>query len=295
MSYEYLIDGLLPQNEIHILAGPSGVGVSHLLQQMMQATQTGSPFLGRSCSKLPFAFFPLDQSPSAISRLRSTMGIAGLPKPCNVEGASYTLPELLRIARESDPAVRVLFIEPFLDLLPPDAWNFNRGGAASSALRSMNKLAETEKITIVATSRCKPVHNISQLSARSQLEGPTCLSNAVSTVMLMHWSSSGQGSNSRELIVLPKTGRSIWMEGGFNEEGLLEFTETTPSDTDKGTQEFLAKLEKYAPGDRFTTPELLRLDPEASRATVFRRVERLVGTGVLERMQVGLYRIPFKN
>lgn len=77
MSQSYLIENILPENELHILAGPSGAGKTRLLFQALREWQQEGTFLGFKCAQFPETLYlACDRSQDSIEEtLKSFPGL----------------------------------------------------------------------------------------------------------------------------------------------------------------------------------------------------------------------------
>ena len=75
-SPPYLIDNILPSNEIHLLAGPTGAGKTRWLFDTLMAWEKGLPVLGLASHPMPWIYVAGDRSIDAVYRTLDTMGIS---------------------------------------------------------------------------------------------------------------------------------------------------------------------------------------------------------------------------
>src|SRR5438445_332753 len=59
---QYIIEGIMPAGQVHLLAGPSGGGKTTLVFQMMEAIAKGEEFLGHKCKAVPQAYISCDRN-----------------------------------------------------------------------------------------------------------------------------------------------------------------------------------------------------------------------------------------
>lgn len=67
-SPEFLVDGILPANEIHLLGGSSGSGKTTLVFQTLADWQEGKPVFGHASYPVPYSYVSLDRSRSSVNR-----------------------------------------------------------------------------------------------------------------------------------------------------------------------------------------------------------------------------------
>lgn len=116
---EFLIDGILPCNEIHLLAGSSGSGKTTWLFQMLAEWQEGLPVLGHTSYPVPYTYLSVDRSSTSVKR---TLQRLGLQDKINRMVCREHLPigltvaTAIEVALKSFPDSKVFFIEGFQTL-----------------------------------------------------------------------------------------------------------------------------------------------------------------------------------
>lgn len=76
-SPEFLIDGILPAYEIHLLGGSSGSGKTTLVFQTLADWQDGLPVFGHQSNPVPYSYLSLDRSRSSVTRTLERLGLTG--------------------------------------------------------------------------------------------------------------------------------------------------------------------------------------------------------------------------
>ncbi len=71
----YLVDVILPENEIHLLGGPSGAGKTRWLLHTLLKWEKGEQFLGYTSHPAPWVYVAADRSVTSVERTLSGMGI----------------------------------------------------------------------------------------------------------------------------------------------------------------------------------------------------------------------------
>lgn len=74
-SPEFLIEGILPANEMHLLGGSSGSGKTTLVFQTLADWQDGNPVFGHQSNPVPYSYLSLDRSRSSVTRTLERLGL----------------------------------------------------------------------------------------------------------------------------------------------------------------------------------------------------------------------------
>jgi len=75
MTPEFLVDGILPANEVHLLGGSSGSGKTTLVFQTLAAWQEGRDVFGHKSFPVPYSYVSLDRSRSSVNRTLERLGL----------------------------------------------------------------------------------------------------------------------------------------------------------------------------------------------------------------------------
>ncbi len=71
----YLVESILPCEEVHLLGGPSGAGKTRWLLQTLLEWEKGFDFLGRKSYPVPWVYVSSDRSQVSVERTLGGMGI----------------------------------------------------------------------------------------------------------------------------------------------------------------------------------------------------------------------------
>jgi hypothetical protein len=70
---EYLVEGLLPANDVHVAVGDSGLGKTPWAYQLGLCVAAGKPFLGHSVRKAKVLYYDLENGPEEILNVGRTL------------------------------------------------------------------------------------------------------------------------------------------------------------------------------------------------------------------------------
>lgn len=141
--HEYMVDDLLPLNELHIIAGESGAGKSTWLFQMIDDWQHERPIFGKKSTWFPFVILVQDRTKAGVHRTLKRMNLnpSAFPVQSALEGGVMSLEAKIRAYREVNPGVRVFFVEG----LHVGMEDSNDYGATSKAIRDLIALCQSKK------------------------------------------------------------------------------------------------------------------------------------------------------
>jgi hypothetical protein len=148
VSPEFLIEGILPANEVHLLGGSSGSGKTTLTFQTLADWQESKPVFGHVSLPIPYCYVSLDRSRSSVMR---TLGRLSLQDKitrlvCQEDLAEETLTavSVIRDSLKLFPDSKFVVIEGF-QLLAGEKGNgyTSVARALKSAARACTRLGIT--------------------------------------------------------------------------------------------------------------------------------------------------------
>lgn len=117
-SPEFLIEGILPANEVHLLGGSSGSGKTTFAFQVFLAQwQKSEDFLGHKSHPVPYVYVSLDRSRSSVARTLQRLGltdeITRIVCQEEVPEEALTIEPVLKEAIKTFPDSKLVIIEGF--------------------------------------------------------------------------------------------------------------------------------------------------------------------------------------
>src|SRR5271169_1674953 len=223
----YLLDGLLPTGEVHVLVGSSGIGKSSFLYDFINRWQHEEKIFGRKATRYPYIILSNDRSKAGIIRtlqrlglnpklfyIKETLGIAykGGYMP---DGRTPLMSDLEFIIREcvkKQPELRVVFVEG----LHIGQAEGNDYGATSRSLKGLNALCQRLSLTIVGTThtpKYTPKRGAAQ-SSREAILGSVANGGMIETVITF-----ARDKGTIKLVVIPRQEPELtfwyeWSAGG---------------------------------------------------------------------------------
>lgn len=146
---EFLIEGILPAHEIHLLGGSSGSGKTTLVFQTLADWQDGLPVFGHESHPVPYSYLSLDRSRSSVMRTLERLGLADRLTRiiCQEEfKTASTLATVLAAANRVHPDSQFFVVEGFQTLVGDKG---NSYSPVSSLLRQAATFCTEKKITVL--------------------------------------------------------------------------------------------------------------------------------------------------
>lgn len=146
---EFLIEGILPAREVHLLGGSSGSGKTTFLFQILADWQEGLPVLGHDSHPVPYAYISIDRSRTSVTRTLERIGLQDRITRviCREDlPVHVSLATVLERARELLPDSQVFFIEGFQTLVGDKGNSYT---PVAALLQATTTYCANENITIV--------------------------------------------------------------------------------------------------------------------------------------------------
>lgn len=150
-SPEFLIDGILPANEVHLLGGSSGSGKTTFMFQVLLAEwQQGNPIFDHVSRPVPYVYISLDRSRSSVARtldrLKLTDSITRLVCQEDIPEESMTVGTVLKDALKLFPDSKLVIIEGFQLLAGDGTGKYN---SVARTLKKAARLCSQYHLTII--------------------------------------------------------------------------------------------------------------------------------------------------
>ena len=300
---KYLIDDILPTNQLHMLAGAHHSGKTFLLLQMLDDFRQGKMIWERRSHPVPFVYLTCDRNPEKFQERLNLMGIKDLPfvsamdlkfKPSGWKWSQRltALRQLINHGRQKVPNAELFIIDP-LTLFVGGKSNDYSG--LFGQLYEINQMAREEKITPLSSWHAGKLKKLDQFVRPEDriLGSGGGIGGAIETLLFLTGAKETQDGLAT-LTIIPrdvpeweyrldraKDGRfevAPDVEGVIAEHGLLRLIPKPPDWIDKAT---LAEKAK----------ELLHI----SEATVKRKLNELIERGSVKRLEHGKYQRVLPN
>lgn len=223
---DFLVDTILPTQEVHLIGGPSGSGKSTWLLQFIESWRAGKPLLGYPSHPEPFVYLSADRSDRSVRRIFERLKLT--PEDFRFETAmsisSQSLILVLNELRRRHPDTTVFFIEGFQSFTPQH--KMNDYGIVANFLTTLLRYCTEHKITIFGVCHAtKTKKDEGYENPRQRLNGSVAWAAYSETIIFIEPANpSDPNDSSRRVMVLPRNAaeKSYLME--FKNGRLIEKT-----------------------------------------------------------------------
>ena len=292
----------LPPNEVSVLAGASGSGKSTLILQFLHAWGRGQGFLDIPTPPAGVAYLAGDRSINSLYHRAPDVGLdmqtvshSSLIDNKNVDIRMFQYDSLSLLFRLLDQLKGPLFIiDPLIIFLGVD---LNRYHLVAPQLIRLNRYCQDKGYTILGTHHTTKARSDFQfLRPQDRISGSSALSAFTSTQLALtspeeNTTQSGQTDSAARLDIVSHLAapETHWLSR--NDQGL--FAAMGP-DADRVIQTCgpigLAIYQSIPDGAALSTQDIFAaVGDVASRATLYRQLEKLVDLGVLAKASRGQY------
>lgn len=285
----FVVDQILPTRTVHMVSGPSGVGKTALLLQLLNDWAVGKDVLGHKSYPAPFCYINCARGMDEIRTKIASCEFENL-NPNSFLQLPYNraLPEdvsfeqALKAARHQIPDLRLLVLDAIAVLVHGRT---NEDTVISEFMRKLHAACRQENLTIIGSG----VHaKGSEGQRRARLSGSVAWGVHTSTMIVME---GAEDSEDRTIKIFGDSFAPETYTCQFGPGGLLVMT--TDDSVAFGALDM--KLGALKPGDEFETSIAMQWgkDIGASRATVERWLKQRVEDGRIERVKRGTYKLKF--
>ena len=224
----YLVDGMVPANQVHLLAGPSGGGKTTLAFQMLEAMRTGEPFLGRWTRQVNVAYVSGDRPAESVLETQDRC-LVSFPVFSAVDEnlvgedlLTKIFPRLTAICGGVRPDV--IYIDGFTAFVPGGF--LNNYAIVAKWLASLQRWARKMKVTIIgACHATKTKEGEKFTNPRQRIAGSVAWAGFSETVIIIEPLDDDKDKAKRIVHILPRNHAEEQMILKFNEQGQLTLPE----------------------------------------------------------------------
>lgn len=290
---KYLIEGMLPANQVHLLGGPSGGGKTTLAFQMLSAMSKGEPFLGRWTTPVKVAYVSGDRPAESVletqDRCEVSFPIFSAVDE-NLVGEDLLSKIFPRLSAVCGGRPDLIYIDGFTAFVPGGF--LNNYAIVAKWLASLQRYARKMKVTIIGachTTKTKEEEKFT--NARQRIAGSVAWAGFSETVLIIEPLDDEKDKAKRILHILPRNHQEETMFLKFNSEGQLVLPEKVAhSET---ITEFIMDglLANAKLGDElvYSTLRDMAISKGIGLRTFNRWLAKYVGEGKLVRERKGVY------
>lgn len=283
---EFLIDGLLPTREVHLIGGPSGAGKTTLILQMLYDWSRGIPVFGKASRPVPYVYVACDRS---LQSIRATMDRIQIPHNfpliSMVDDPRF---KTFATIREAYPEAKFYFMDGFPSLTPKG--KISDYEIVSGFLTGTTRVCQELDISIAGTghtTKCKEGETF--VNPRQRFLGSVAWGGFSDTMMLIEPAEPDNVTDlNRTVMLLPRNGPGELLHYRLNDRGVF----VPQEDILAGVLH--AWLLSKPLGTRILLVELAEVAEKAkiSRVTMFRQIKKMIADGVLVKVSHGTYQLP---
>lgn len=279
---EFLIEGILPSEEVHLLAGPSGAGKTTVLLNIIAQWQDGLSIFGHKSHPLPYAYISCDRSRKSVTATLTRLGLQNsitrilcrldLPKP-------LTLAAVLKAAVTKYPDALVFFIEGF-QLLPTQGNEYRSTGVWLSEVTGM---CEQKHYTIIGVAHSpKRREDAAIVHPRESVLGSVAWAAYSDTVIYLD---INENDRSRYMQIMPRNAPEEEHSFVLGDKGRIVWI----AEDDANVLE--TRLMDRLPGSKITREQATSIATASSLSerTAERVLSKMVAAGELFRVGRGQY------
>lgn len=288
---EFLIDGVLPANEVHLLGGSSGSGKTTFTFQVFLAQwQKGEAFFGHESHPVPYVYVSLDRSRSSVTR---TLERLGLEKEITRVVCQEEVPEevltvelVVKAAIRAYPDSKLVIIEGFQLLAGEKGNGYTSVG---KVLKKAARLCSQHHLTVLGVCH-SPKMKLDEgfQHPREMIMGSVSWGAYSDTIITLNLD---ELTGIITVAVMPRNAASERYEMRFGQNGILEPV------VHKSKKNFITqRIEGLTAGRPITRDEIrawgkassisLRTCDAAISDSIENKILEVIGTGIYERSHV---------
>lgn len=220
----YLIEGMIPAGQVHLLGGPSGGGKTTLAFQMLGALVKGEPFLGRQTRQVKIAYISGDRPTLSVLETQDRCGVS-FPVFSAVDEnlvgedlITKIFPRLTAVCGGEKPDV--IYIDGFTAFVPGGF--LNNYSIVAKWLAGLQRYCRKMGITIIgACHTAKTKEGEKFTNPRQRIAGSVAWAGFSETVLIIEPLDDEKAKDKRIVHILPRnhSGENLILK--FNSIGQL--------------------------------------------------------------------------
>jgi hypothetical protein len=292
-SPSFVIRDLFPTNEVHLIFGPSFVGKTTLLFQIIEEWRHGRDVFGYHSHPAPFCYVECHHSQSRTWRHMRHLGIDpgeiphfSLLDTCT-NSTDYNIDTVVKEAKHRVPNLRVLFIDGLSILC---SGKITEQRAVAEYMLRLAQICKEHKLTIIGVmSSVKSREGSSYASTLERLPGSSTWASMTGTKLVVEPVDARNPVNaSRTILFLIRERAPNLLFATFTQSGMLGFSSEPEA---SGLDSWLASL----PLDSDVTTQQIQEAAKFNkvpRSTMFYWLDSQLKLGTLVKVRKGKYHVP---
>ncbi len=292
----YLIEGMIPAGQVHLLGGPSGGGKTTLAFQMLGALMTGDQFLGRQTRQARIAYISGDRPTLSVLETQDRCGVSFPVFSAvdeNLVGEDLITKIFPRLTQICGGKPDVIYIDGFTAFVPGGF--LNNYSIVAKWLAGLQRYCRKMGITIIgACHTAKTKEGEMFLNPRQRIAGSVAWAGFSETVLIIEPLTDDKDKNKRIVHILPRNHQDESMILKFNVEGRLQLPDKiTHAETITG---FIMSgiLDGLEPGSQVLYSFLrdTAVNKGVNLRTFNRWLAKMVEEGLITKEKRGIYVVP---
>lgn len=282
MAQCYLIDHILPCQQVHIIGGPSGVGKTRWTYWWIKDWLEGKTIFGYESRPEPTMYLATDRNTASLTETLTTIGCLGLIEQQSIV---YRTDVSIDMLHRRYPHIKVFIIDPISVFVP--GYHLNDYGIVSSFLRHCSFVCERDEITIIGMIHATKIKEGARLiNPRERLLGSAAWGAFAETLFVLGCDNPEVTNAVRHFYILPRNWKEEKMY--FTLENGWPKLADAPEEGDRYALFILQVPEDEA----IPRTDLLRLATALgiAPASFDRYLKRAIDEGYLLKIRHGVYR-----
>lgn len=295
---KWLVDSIIPANEFHIIAGPSGAGKTTWAAQFLKSWQQGEAVFGHRSYPIPFVYVACDRGAADIEETLTRVGIdldsGEFPYYSLLDSdlPINSIGELLSFVRKAIPEVKVLVIDGLAMLAPGGSHSMDYV-SVSKFVRGLSRLCHKEEITLIAIMHSPKTKEKDRYSnPRQRILGSVAWAAISNCVILIEPDEENPTGSLRKLYLLPRNAPEEVFDMQLDKDGLLVPAKSVAAG--ESMDLWLELQEATSSGRTFTTSEVIEAGDGVglSERAVKYWLRQAQDAGRITKVEHGKYIIP---
>lgn len=289
----YLIEGMIPAGQVHLLGGPSGGGKTTLAFQMLKSMTTGEPFLGRQTRQVRVAYISGDRPAESVletqDRCEVSFPIFSAVDE-NLVGEDLITKIFPRLSAVCGGRPDLIYIDGFTAFVPGGF--LNNYSIVAKWLAGLQRYCRKMGITIIgACHTTKTKEGEKFTNPRQRIAGSVAWAGFSETVLIIEPLDGEKDKAKRVVHILPRNHAEETMFLKFNSEGKLTLPDKVVHQDTVAAFLMDGLLNDFKLGDEINYSSLrdTALAKGMTLITFNRHLRKFVEDGKLVRSKKGVY------
>lgn len=292
-SPEFLIEGILPAGEAHLIGGASGSGkTTWIFQNFLAQWIAGQPVFEHESHPVPYVYLSMDRSRSSVTRTLKRLGLLDvltriiclneMPEDC------LSLPAILKFALTKFPDAKLVIIEGFALIAGEKTNGYT---AVGHLMRKTARICAKDGLTIIGVCHAPKMRTDEAFQhSRELLLGSVSWAAYSDTIIVLNMD---EMTNVITVKVMPRNSAMESHNLQFGQNGVLQ-----PVVTKQKKSFIQSRIEALTDGSPVTRDAIrswgkassisLRTVDAAIAASIENKVLTVIGEGIYERSSVSI-------